>query len=101
MRQVVGRVPHRPRSVASIQFQSRSFFVRGFNMKYAMNVGGRLACLLLVISAAAWPIGRAEAQGVTTGALTGVITDDQMRAVPGASVVAIHAPSGTVYEASS
>jgi outer membrane receptor protein involved in Fe transport len=44
------------------------------------------------------PFTGAFAQGVTTGALTGVVTDTQMRPVAGASVIAIHEPSGTTYE---
>ncbi|HVO13349.1 MAG TPA: carboxypeptidase regulatory-like domain-containing protein [Vicinamibacteria bacterium] len=46
-----------------------------------------------------WPVGPALAQGVTTGSVTGVVTDPQKQPVPGASVVATHEPSGTKYEA--
>src|SRR5687767_1267669 len=42
----------------------------------------------------------AFAQGVTTGALAGVVTDDKQQPVSGASVIAIHEPSGTTYEGS-
>ena len=45
-----------------------------------------------------WPIERASAQGVTTGAITGVVTNTQQQVVSGASVIAIHEPSGTTYE---
>jgi hypothetical protein len=41
----------------------------------------------------------AAAQGVTTGALSGIVTDAQMQPVAGASIIAIHEPSGTTYEA--
>ena len=50
------------------------------------------ALLALVFPAAA------GAQGVTTGVMSGVITTPQGQPVPGASVIAIHEPSGTVYE---
>ncbi|HXY39040.1 MAG TPA: carboxypeptidase regulatory-like domain-containing protein, partial [Vicinamibacteria bacterium] len=42
--------------------------------------------------------GHALAQGVTTGSVTGVVTDPQNQPVPGASVMATHEPSGTKYE---
>ena len=38
------------------------------------------------------------AQGVTTGALTGVVTDAAQKPVAGATVLALHVPSGTTYE---
>ena len=38
-------------------------------------------------------------QGVTTGSIAGLVTDNQQRSVVGASVLAIHEPSGTTYEA--
>lgn len=40
------------------------------------------------------------AQGVTTGSLTGVVTNQDGTPVSGASVIAIHLPSGSTYEAS-
>ena len=43
--------------------------------------------------------GQAYAQGVTTGAVAGTVMDPQGQTVPGASVTAVHAPSGTTYEA--
>jgi hypothetical protein len=52
-----------------------------------------LCCVLL------WPIGRADAQGVTTGAISGIVKDDQGGVIPGATVIAVHVPSGTKYEA--
>lgn len=41
----------------------------------------------------------ASAQGVTTGALSGVVTDSAGNPVVGANIIAIHEPSGTSYEA--
>jgi hypothetical protein len=46
-----------------------------------------------------WPVGRADAQGVTTGAITGTVKDPQGQIVPGASITALHEPSGSNYEA--
>ena len=41
----------------------------------------------------------ARAQGVTSGAITGSVSDPQGRPAPGASVVAVHEPSGSRYQA--
>ncbi|MGE3402066.1 MAG: carboxypeptidase regulatory-like domain-containing protein [Vicinamibacterales bacterium] len=57
-----------------------------------------LATALLAINAWLSPT-VASAQGVTTGAMSGLVTNADGQAVPGASVIAIHEPSGTVYEA--
>jgi hypothetical protein len=43
--------------------------------------------------------GSAAAQGVTTGMIGGVVNDSQGAIVPGATVTAVHEPSGTSYEA--
>ncbi|MCH8123927.1 MAG: TonB-dependent receptor [Bacteroidetes bacterium] len=43
---------------------------------------------------------RANAQGVTTAAISGVVKDDQGGPLPGANVVALHEPTGTMYGAS-
>ena len=60
-------------------------------------VRGTLAALAVV--ALMSPAGPARAQGVTTGNLEGIVNDAQGLAVPGATVVALHEPSGTTYEA--
>ncbi len=41
----------------------------------------------------------AMAQGVTSGAMTGTVVDPQNQPVPGATVTAVHEPSGSRYEA--
>jgi hypothetical protein len=41
----------------------------------------------------------AMAQGVTTGSIAGVVDDSQGGILPGATVTAVHEPSGTVYDA--
>ncbi len=64
-----------------------------------MQIAGwmrRALCAALVVCLAA---GSAAAQGVTTGSMGGVVTDAQGAVVPGATVIAIHEPSGTSYEA--
>jgi hypothetical protein len=55
--------------------------------------------LTLFIFCALLSAGRANAQGVTTGAISGVVKDAQGAVIPGATVLAVHAPTGTTYEA--
>ena len=66
------------------------------NARLDMPCFARRAVILLALLLT--PLTGVFAQGVTTGALTGVVTDNQMRPVAGASVIAIHEPSGTTYE---
>jgi hypothetical protein len=63
-----------------------------------MKLSVRTALALIAISVLCWPVA-ARAQGVTTGSITGIVTDAQKQAVPGATVIATHDPSGTRYEA--
>jgi len=71
-------------------------------MKYLTNARSIVPCFtrraLILLALLVLPLTGAYAQGVTTGALTGVVTDTQMMPVSGASVLAIHEPSGTTYE---
>ena len=53
-----------------------------------------LGCVLLFGASAS-----ASAQGVTTGILNGTVIDGSGKPAEGASVIAIHLPSGTSYEA--
>lgn len=54
-------------------------------------------CVIAVLVMAGTPA--VDAQGVTTGAMSGVVTNAQSQPIVGASVIAIHEPSGTTYEA--
>ena len=53
---------------------------------------------LVTLSLLLWPAG-ANAQGVTTSAVTGIVKDAQGAVIPGATVTAVHQPSGSTYEA--
>ncbi|MCH8276853.1 MAG: TonB-dependent receptor, partial [Bacteroidetes bacterium] len=55
--------------------------------------------LSLSVAAFIFTAGLVNAQGVTTAALNGIVTDDQGQPLPGANVVAVHGPSATRYGA--
>jgi hypothetical protein len=55
-----------------------------------------LAATFMVVIAGAQP---GYGQNVTTGTMAGVVMDAQKGVLPGATVVAIHTPTGTTYEA--
>ena len=52
----------------------------------------------LALCALALAVPSAFAQGVTSGTITGTVVDPQTQPVPGATVVALHEPSGSRYE---
>jgi len=56
-------------------------------------LGAALVCAM--VAGAAQPSG---AQTITTGTLTGVVVDAQKGVLPGATVTAVHTPTGTIYE---
>ncbi len=61
-----------------------------------MYIRGSLA--FFAVFALLFSVEHASAQGVTPGAITGIVVNTQRAPVIGASVIAIHEPSGTTYE---
>jgi hypothetical protein len=73
-------------------------------MKRVSNVTewlGFPAIAVLAVLALLSPSTPVSAQGVTTGAITGIVLNADKTAVVGAEVIAIHLPSGTSYESRS
>jgi hypothetical protein len=64
-------------------------------MKFVSKATLLLSLVLCAALAIAVP---ASAQTVTTGALSGSVVDAQGGALPGATVLATHGPTGTKYE---
>src|SRR5262245_2454100 len=59
----------------------------------------RIVCAIGVLLALVGSTSPSAAQGVTTAAIAGVVKDAQGAVIPGATIVAVHVPSGTTYEA--
>ena len=57
-----------------------------------------MALVAALVSASLGPV-PALAQGVTTAAVTGIVKDARGPSIPGATVVAVHQPSATTYNA--
>ena len=57
----------------------------------------RILLCLAAASAVALASAPALAQGVTTGAISGRVTDSEGGALPGATITAVHQPTGTRY----
>jgi len=57
-----------------------------------------LAAALVVLAAILLTSGSALAQGVTTGGIDGVVTNTAGQPLVGATITAVHVPSGTTYQ---
>ena len=64
------------------------------NIRYMINYFTKK---LLVVLPLFFSISAALAQGVTTGSMSGIVTEGSGQTTPGASVTATHQPSGTKY----
>jgi hypothetical protein len=69
------------------------------NRKKGSRIISAIASGIIVAAALVGIAPPAHAQGVTTGLIAGVVADAQGAVVPGATVTAVHEPSGTSYEA--
>ena len=65
-------------------------------MKLRTKAAAGLAAVMLCLLAGTRP---AVAQTLTTGSISGTVADAQGGILPGATVVALHTPTGTSYEA--
>ncbi len=87
------------------RFKIASVFLTGQKDTFAPSIGHtkpiimRKILLFLVFVFAALTAG--FAQGVTTATITGEVTDGAGAGLPGANIVAVHVPSGSVYGSSS
>ena len=66
----------------------------------AVRAAKFVAFLTMVVLLAGVPARVASAQGVTSGTIKGLVLDAQKNPVAGATVIAIHLPSGTTYQSS-
>ena len=65
---------------------------------YGFRVPVVLFALTLFTAFLLWPTGNLCAQSITTGSITGIVTDGQ-KPVRSAGILAVHEPSGTTYTA--
>jgi hypothetical protein len=61
-------------------------------MLRVVRVAGAVLCVLVIAAR------QAPAQTLTTGTLAGVVADQQGGVLPGATITAVHEPTGTLYE---
>lgn len=64
-----------------------------------MNVFHKLKNIFNFLMIFFLSLGSLLAQGVTTSAINGIVTDQQGNPLPGANIIAVHQPSGTTYGA--
>ena len=76
-------------SFAALSFTARSFPARSL-IRHSSTLLAIVALFLL-------SSGNLVAQGVTSGGINGVVTNDAAGPLVGASVTAVHVPSGTTY----